>query len=303
MDKEIDNVETRGEIVPIETIDAQIKSTLPTRSYIAALREKAELALEEKQLRNQILVAFTGEKDWAIIGKNACLSSAGAERISAHFPISITDVKREKVDFEDDKGKGYRYIYSGKASLGDREVFIQGAYSTREAFFGVEAGELKLVEDISETNVMTAAYHRMRGEAIKTLLGLRNIPVEEFEKIGIGKSTSNMGGHTFETKEKKEPLPSPDRGVQRELFNLLVAMHGEGFVFDYGEKGPEITECGDVEAQVAIALSVESLSTFVGKDGRKIMGKSSVIELSDKQLNYILPKAKKMWEIFLTERE
>jgi len=275
---------------------------VPTKGYLSALREKANLALEEKELKNKILVAFTNEKDWVVFGKTVGLSSAGAERIAAHFPIKITDQKREKEVFEDDKGKGYRYIYTGIATLGDREVPVQGVYSTREPFFGVKDEKPRPIEDISESNIMTAAYHRMRGEAIKALLGLRNIPIEEFAKIGIGKNVGNMGGHDFKGKgkdETKKPkaLPSTDRESQKQLFGLLNEIFQAGFVFDYSEsEGLSIVESGLMDQKTAITISVESLSSFKTQDGNFVKGKSSVKDLSDKQLTFILPKAKKMWE-------
>ena len=177
------------DIEPVETSSTELARVMnegdPDVS-LAILEKKAELAPRMNKAINTILVTQTYAEDWTEQGGKMCLSSAGAERVARLFSIRFHDQKAHKEEFSDTTGRGYRYIYECNASMGDREVFAQGAYSTRDKFLGSVGGEWRPTEDINENNIRNAAYHICIGNAIKALLGLRGIPAARFREIMAG---------------------------------------------------------------------------------------------------------------------
>jgi len=177
------------DIEPVETSSTELARVMnegdPDVS-LAILEKKAELAPRMNKAINTILVTQTYAEDWTEQGGKMCLSSAGAERVARLFSIRFHDQKAHKEEFSDTTGRGYRYIYECNASMGDREVFAQGAYSTRDKFLGFAGGEWRPTEDINENNIRNAAYHICIGNAIKALLGLRGIPSARFRDIMAG---------------------------------------------------------------------------------------------------------------------
>ncbi len=150
------------------------------------MEKKAEFAPRLNKAINTILITQTYTEDWTEQGGKMCLSSAGAERVARLFSIRFHDQKFHKEEISDSIGRGYRYVYECNASMGDREVFAQGAYSTRDKFLGFSGGEWRPTEDINENNIRNAAYHICIGNAIKALLGLRGIPAARFQAIMAG---------------------------------------------------------------------------------------------------------------------
>lgn len=116
---------------------------------------------------------------------SVCLSGAGADRIASSIGISFTNWQERKEQGQDEKGAWYRYWYEADASFGGRTIRAMGRAGSRDKFFGVAHGQLKELSEIDESNIRVAAYHNCMKEGVKILLGLRNIPKEEFEKAGI----------------------------------------------------------------------------------------------------------------------
>lgn len=174
---------------PIENANtelARVMSEGDPETMLAILEKKAELAPRWTKALNTILMTQTYAEDWTPQGKNMCLSSAGAERVARLFSIRFHSKTFHKEEFSDAIGKGYRYVYECVASLGDRDVFAQGIYSSRDKFLGFVDGDYRPIEDINENSVRAAAYHICAGNGIKALLGLRGIPIERFNEIMAG---------------------------------------------------------------------------------------------------------------------
>ena len=149
-------------------------------TMVTVLEKKAQLAERYNTAITTILVKQTFAEDWTKQGDKMCLSSAGAPRVARLFSIRFPDKKFTKEEFNDPNGKGYRCLYECTATMGEREVFAQGAYSTRDKFLGFVNGEWRPTEDINENNIRNAAYHICIGNAIKALLGLRGLPAAKF---------------------------------------------------------------------------------------------------------------------------
>ena len=183
---------SNGNVIDAEPIEnastelARVMAEGDPETMLAIMEKKAELAPRWNKAINTILVTQTYPEDWTEQGGKMCLSSAGAERVARLFSFRFHDAKVTKTDFSDATGKGYRYTYECVASMGDREVFAQGAYSTRDKFLGFAGGEYRATEDINENNIRNAAYHICQGNAIKAMLGLRGIPAARFQQIMDG---------------------------------------------------------------------------------------------------------------------
>lgn len=132
-------------------------------------------------------VVFESEDKNSPTGKRAsvCLSGAGADRIASSIGISFSNWKEKKETGEDKKGAFYRYWFEADCSWGGRTVKVMGRAGSRDKFFGMAYGQLKEISDIDESNIKMAAFHNCLKEGVKIILGLRNIPISDFEKAGI----------------------------------------------------------------------------------------------------------------------
>ena len=292
--------ETDNEMMPIETPQQEIMNVLDAGDpdlMLAMLERKAELAPRFNKAIQSILISQTYPNDWQEFNGKMALSSAGAERVSRIFGIKITDVKSKREDFTDTQGKGFRYVFEGNAHLNDRTVYAQGSYSTRDKFLGFANGEWRPIEDVNEGNIRNAAYHIFYGNAVKALLGLRHIPIAEFQKLmgsaganpaDAGKTSYNSGG--------QGGTDANDTKHQQELSKLLVDManacemvaidsNGECFIAEASE--------GSDPLEVAKA-SCKALTTFKGKDGNMVDGIDSVKKLKGQRLTIALSKVKKL---------
>ena len=114
-----------------------------------------------------------------------CLNGAGAERIAAPMGISFINWSKEKKTGKDEQGDFYWWWYTCIAKLGSREIQVEGRAGSRDKLFGKKEGNWKVLSDINEGDLQTAARHNCMKEGVKVLLGIRNMPVKELEEAGI----------------------------------------------------------------------------------------------------------------------
>lgn len=222
---------------PIESPQTELTKVLeegdPERQ-LAILEAKAELAPRFAKAIQTILVSQTYPEDWTSFGEGdqerVCLSSAGAERVARLFDIKFFETSYKKEEFTDKYGRGYRYIYEGKAAMGNRIVYAQGIYSTRDKFLGFANDEFKALENIDERSIQSAAYHIYLGNGVKGLLGLRGIPREQFNKImgGLDQDPAKAAkvSHASGT---KGGVSQDDRKNQTDLTKLCIQIASQGF--------------------------------------------------------------------------
>jgi hypothetical protein len=271
---------------------------------LAILEKKAELAIRFAQALNTILITQTYPEDWKVFGEGdraiACLSSAGAERVARHFGIQIFEVVNKKEEFTDSIGKGYRYVFEGKASMGDRLIYAQGTYSTRDKFLGYKGDEYRPIEDINENDIRDAAYHIFTGNAIKTLLGLRGIPATRFNEImkrsGENGSKASNITHGAGT---QGGTSADDTKNQQELSKILIDMANANKMIKFNAASGkyELEEMAEISDPLEVAKgSCEALTTFIGKDKTIVKGINSVKALKGQRLTIALTNAKKICE-------
>jgi len=292
------------ETLPVETPDTELSRLITDddpETRLARLEKVAELAPRFESAVRSILLSATFPQDWERFGDGdkakACLSSAGAERVGKHFPIRFFEVSGRKEDWTDSVGRAYRYIYEGKATLGDRVVFAQGNYSTRDAFLGKAGGKYRPVEEINEGSIRNAAYHIFCGNAIKALLGLRGLPIAEFDRYmnRTGQDAKKAGGHTYGRGTNGGTEPDDVKKQQR-LAELCLSFVDAGTApaTDDGGKSFFLEPADDIGDRTEAAKAASrTLSTFVGKDGKAVIGQTPK-NLKGRRLAITLDKAEKL---------
>lgn len=287
------------EVEPMETGTelARVMSEGNPETMLAILEKKAELAPRYNMAINTILASQTFPEDWTIQGDKACLSSAGAERVARLFGIRFYDHKCIRQDIRDNLGDGYRYVYECKAMMGDREVFAQGVYSTRDKFLGYANGDWKPTENVNEGHIRNAAYHICIGNAIKSLLGLRNIPVSRFREIMGGiQQDASKAATVSRGQGTQGGTSSDDAAKQAELAKLCIYIADAGMTVERNGKGWSAVQMADsddrdsVERGKAICVAI---SGFTGKDGKEIQGLPAS-QLKGKRLDVTLGAARQL---------
>lgn len=277
---------------------ATITNTGDPEAMLAILEKKAKLAPRILAATNTILVAATHPEDWTEQGGKMCLSSAGAERVATMFSIRFHDHKWLKEEFRDEHGQAYRYVYECTASLGDREVFAQGTYSTRDKFLGYNSGKWRPVEDINENSIRSAAYHICQGNAIKALLGLRGIPADRFAEMmsNTGRDASKAAT-VRRGKGTSGGTSTDDSAMQKQLAEICIYIASGGFTVVKNDKGycdlVEMGESDDRESVERAKEICEIVSSFIGKGGEVVNGLPAS-KLRGKRLEISLSTAKKI---------
>lgn len=273
------------------------------------LTEVAKYGPVMKKAQETILAQNTYPSDWQLFGKKMALSSAGAERVARMFPIKISDFVCEgRTDFEDEHGKGYRYVYSCRAQLKGRVLYSTGTYSTRDSFLGKADGAWRPLEDINENDIRMAAYRRCQGNAIRALLGIRNIPLDEWERIM--KTTGQDGTQAASdgvqyASGTKGGTSKGDTAKQNEVKLLVFEIIDAGMMcrYDAGEveiipNSAPIESSGDRETMAKACLL--ALTQFEGDKGT-VKGIMSTKMLRGKRLNVTLSRTKEVWGKFKDE--
>ena len=295
------------ERVPVESPDMELANI--TREgdpdvMLAIMEKKAELAPRFKKARDTILASQTYPSDWKTFGsgdnETACLSSAGAERVATLFDIKFFECTSKKEKFTDSIGEGYRYVYQGKAAMGNRISFAQGIYSTRDKFLGYANQKFRPMEEINEKDIMQAAYHIFKGNAVKELLGLRGMPACEVRDImgKIGKDPSKTKGYKH-AEGTQGGTSQDDRAKGNELAELCYKYAAAGqFPVKDGkfyklEWANEQQQSMD-QMELAKAICIE-LSSFEGSGGKIVAGLGPK-DLKGKRLEVTLSIARKLQE-------
>ncbi len=293
IDLESDAMEANGEGPTADIVKIECEGD--PEVMLAILAKKAKLAPLFRAHLDAILAAHTFADDWKEFDGIMCLKSAGAERVGREFPIQFFDVRYHREEWTDALGKAYRFVYEGRAAMGGHIIYAIGAYGTRDPFLGKKDKELRAIEEINPTTLQNAAYHIFCGNSIKALLGLRGIPVKEWEqmmartgrngaqatKVEHGKGT--QGGTTRE-----------DSAKQKELAEICLEIANAGKIIVASEDFKTFTLDDSWESNDPQEVARDNcirLSTFIGQGGKKNEG-LEVKSLKGGRLEITLRKAR-----------
>ncbi len=129
--------------------------------------------------------------DWVRHGDNINLSGPGAERVLSalglmNIEASFTSWKYWKDTGTDKHGDWFVWWYEADVQIGGlRYEKVQGRAGSRDQFFGYAHGAWKDLSDVKETDIRMAARRGVIKDGIKLALGLRSIPAESAEALGI----------------------------------------------------------------------------------------------------------------------
>ena len=296
---------TEFEPEPIESTSTEIVKIMQEGdpdTMLAIMEKKAALAGRMTKALNTLLVNCTYPEDWINHGDTMCLKSAAAERVSRHFDIRFVNVKHQKEEFTDGSGKAYRYIYEGEASMGNRVIFAQGVYGTRDKFLGFKNQEWRPLEDINENNIRNAAYHIVLGNGVKALLGLRGIPVARFNEIMKGSGESPQKASNVSYSQGTQGGTNQDDSVLRKQFGeLLIEIANACYGVAVDDKGKhsieQMSEASD-PMEVAKASCQAITSFYSKKDSKVVNGLDSAKAVKGQRLEIAVRNLNKLWGDF-----
>jgi hypothetical protein len=241
----------------------------------------AERSIDRWQRVIGIALKITTHRDWVNQNGNPYLVHSGAERIARQFRVSITNVRKEKIWSEDEKGERYyMWVYEGTVSipsLGSQSAV--GNCSSRDTLYGMKNREFKPLSQIDEPSVMKAAHTNLIVNGITHMLGLRNLTWEQLDDAGIKKDA--VVNVEYDGAKTKTLLSDKADKKREDMKRWIHEMHN-----------------GDVEAAKNDMIQ---RSTFtVDKDGKKETVKGRTInKWTEKQINMHYEKIKKEYEDFI----
>lgn len=224
-------VETEGAVVVTEPP----QSADQMRSIIEIGKIIDEYATHVQKIVSTA-VKLTYDGDWTIHKKDgaadedqkANMGAAAAERIANFIGISESNWTKGRKDWSDDN-KHYTWTYEADFSLGKRKIHVISRVGTRDKFFGKAGGQWIPLEDVQEDNILKAAFRACRKEGVRTLLGLRNVPVSKLKELGFNVSKINNVG--FEEKGKqidKTNLKPNEKGLIEKTIQVVKLEKFEG---------------------------------------------------------------------------
>lgn len=122
--------------------------------------------------------------------RKANIGAAAAERIAAFLGIREKNWKDLGKEWSEDR-KFFTYSYEADFTFGTRTVHAIGRAGNRDKFFGKEynqatkQSEWKSLDEVQEDDIRRAAFRTCRKEGVRTLLGLRAIPVTRLTALGF----------------------------------------------------------------------------------------------------------------------
>jgi hypothetical protein len=239
-----------------------------------------------KMAINQLAKA-TRPSNWTDHSGKPYLDDNGCEAIARIAGISI-DEPKVSAGYEEDITTGERFYAvemtgAACAIINGTEIRMPqvGGCSSRDKFF--KSGD-KIKANITTLDIKKKAYANYRGRCIRSFLSLGSLSWDDLKELGIDKG----GCTSVEYRTGKTTGKSDDGNEARQKLRDMILDDCKGNAAAAGEL-------------------LEALTTFEGKDGKQVTGKSNVKDLSDKQAGYSWGKYKpegsqrKDYELFLSQ--
>lgn len=231
------------------------------------MAEFAEKRVEAIKRIKRAALAVTSNYDWVNQNEKPYLQVSGAEKIARLFGISWRIDEPEKTTTKDGH---FSYIFKGYFNLGSTEIEAIGSRGSKDPFFSRSHDKDIPPSEINENNVRKAAYTNLLGNGITRLLGLRNLTWEDLKVSGIEKN--KVGRVEY----KKKRMSKENKELRDKIGSMLLEMSGN-------------------DKKMASKL-LESITFFIAKDGKKVKGKKSLSELTEKSIPTIYGKVKKEYK-------
>ena len=234
---------------------------------ITEIAERAEKRIEAVKKIKTLSLRVTNTTDWTDQGGKPYLQVSGAEKVARLFGISWR-IDAPSYLLEEDGH--FTFEFKGYFSMGNVEIEAIGTRSSRDPFFSGSKNNPKPPSEVDMGNVKKAAYTNCIGNGVTRLLGIRNLSWDDLKEAGIDREkVSKIEYKTGEMSEEVQKL-------REEIRSMLMEM------------------CGGDEKKFAAAL--KKVTSFAGKDGKTIPGKSKLEELSEKAIPVNYEKVKKAYD-------
>ncbi|MGW8324053.1 MAG: hypothetical protein ACWGNI_00025 [Desulfobacterales bacterium] len=215
-------------------------------------------------------------------GGKPYIEKSGCDKIGAAFGIQIQNAEFTRELFNDDKGDYYIYTCEGSGRWNNNEEKEVGVASSRDDFFGTfkDKGDKKFkpLSEVDPCDIKKKALTNFSNRIIKKLIGL-SFSWEEFSELSGGKITQETVKKVeFGKGSRGGNTDSPDTKKLRDECRTFLLKLNDG------------------EENAAKAMLIKE-TAFQGRDGM-VPGKDHVGKLSEKQVQILHGKLKKMVEEF-----
>lgn len=271
---------------------------------VIALSIKMEAYAKAVDTIQNAIIRRSFEGDWVTHSRagasdaerKANIGAAAAERIARFLGIQEQNWTKGEKQWSDDN-KHYTWVYEAEFGFQGRWVRAIGRASTQDKFFGYANGEWKPLADIKEGDIKTAAFRACRKEGVRTLLGLRNIPITKLKELGYDTSKiANAGfGSKMSAEEKATAAStgSADREVTIKSAECVTKKSKDGkdmFIWQvvddrlirYSFFGPPTSKRGSIlmdaaDSKTPVKISVE-VKTVNGTDYYNILKVNGAVD-------------------------
>jgi len=227
----------------------------------------AEKRIEAIKKIKSIVFRVTNSRDWIDQGGNPYLQASGGEKVGGVFGISW---RIDEPQLTTEESGHYSYTYKGYFSMGGRIIEVIGSRGTIDPFFSKSHGEAIPPSEIDRNDVKKAALTNLIGNGVTRILGIRNLTWEELEAAGIKRDK------TVKVDYGKAEMTSEAKDLRDKIGSMLMEMAGSN--------------------KAAASKLLTKYTSFVGKDGKEVKGKSSLAGLSEKAIPVTYGKVKEAYE-------
>lgn len=248
---------------------------------IVSLERSVENAEKYLGLMSKIrlmAIKLLNKTDVSNQGGKPYIEKSGCDKIAAAFGVHIFDTSFEKELFKDEFGDYYVYTCKGLGLWHNHNESEIGTCSSRDDFFGKKGGNYKPISEVDPTDIKKKAFTNFANRIIKKLIGLSFTWEELSELSGGSISKDTVQTVDFAKGSKGGNVDSPQTKTLRD------------------ECRAALIKLNDGEEQSAKSMLIK-LTAFQGKDG-PVAGKDHISKLSEKQVEILHGKLKKMIEEF-----
>jgi len=243
---------------------------------IVNMANQAERRIEAINKMKLMALRVTNAHDWTDQGGKPYLQVSGAEKIARLFGVSW---RIDEPSIYVEESGHFEYTYKGYFNIKGAEIEAIGVRSSKDPFFGMKKGSPKPVSEIDKGDVKKAAYTNCIGNGVTRLLGLRNLAWSDLESIGVKQGDVGKVTYSNNTAEMSEEAKNHKIRIE-EMLNEM---------------------CGNDLIKVNACLL--KITSFKGTDGKMVVGKSSVDDLSEKAVTVTYGKVKAEYEKWLEKQE
>ena len=239
---------------------------------IINIASNAEKRIEAINKIKSIVFQVTNENDWVDQNGKPYLQASGCHKVANIFGISWRFIGEPKKVIEEDGN--YRYDIQLEVYTGTRSIEVVGTRSTKDSFFTTRYKDKEKVtlppSEVDAGDILKASITNTQANGISAILGIRNLTWDEIK--GIDKSK------TGKVKYGKSEMSDEAKDLKAEIKKMLTEMA--------------------IASKTDFSKLLQLYTTFTGKDGKEVMGKSKLEDISEKAMPVTYGKVKTVYEEF-----